>query len=272
MYMRLNTPSLSLRAKASSTYDDHRTDYLSQLVAPVDDMWAAFADMAAPSALLVDDAVVGSCCVDEEGQLLRFHVQPGFRQHSVGLLRLALEQLHVKHMMVCTSDPNYLSSALDLATKVEPHTLLFTHVTEPEGPGLQPLTSALQEDHQRIVDFQHRGVGAPKEFLDHYVRERLERRELLLFEEGSDLICVGELRKDQQQEGISHVGLIVRHEERGTGIGSRMLASLVTRSREQDLTPFCSTEVTNPAARSAIERAGFRANHRILRVSFESAH
>ena len=264
----LESEQLSLRADAASVYGDHRAEYLAQLVAPMDDMWAAFADMAAPHALMVGDEVAGSCSVDEEGQLMRFYVLPRFQHRSVALLRLALTELNATRMMVYTLDPNYLSSALDVASSVEPHTLLFAPVTEPEGPDLDNLRLAELCDHQRIVDYQADEIGAPRDFLEHYVRERLERQEMLLFEEGPQLFCVGELRRDQQQVGIAQLGLIVRGQERGKGIGSCMLSSLVTRSREAGLTPYCSTEVTNLGARRAIERAGFRANHRVLRVGF----
>lgn len=259
---------LSLRADAASVYGDQRDEYLAQLVAPMDDMWIAFADAAAPHALMVGEEVAGSCSVDEECRLMRFYVQPRFQHHSEALLRLALKELEATCMMVYTLDPNYLSSALDVASGVEPHTLLFAPVTEPDGPGLDNLRLAALDDHQRIVDFQAEEIGMPMEFLEHYVRERLERQEMLLFEEGSQLLSVGELRRDRQQVGIAQLGLIVRGQERGKGIGSRMLSSLVTRSREQGLTPYCSTEVTNLGARRAIERAGFRAHHRVLRVEF----
>ena len=74
---------LSLRADAASVYGDQRAEYLAQLVAPMDDMWAAFADTAAPHALMVGDEVAGSCSVDEKCQLLRFYVLPRFQQRSV---------------------------------------------------------------------------------------------------------------------------------------------------------------------------------------------
>ncbi len=263
----MKTETTSLRADASA-YADHRAAYLAQLVAPMDDMWAVFADMAAPHALMMGEQVVGSCCVDEEGQLLRFYVQPRFQHHATALLRMALGELKAARLIVCTLDPRYLSAALDLATKVESHTLLFAPVTEPEGPGLQDLALGDSGDHQRIVDFQAEAIGAPRDFLDYYVRERLERQEMLLFEEGSELVSVGELRRDQRQPGIAHVGMVVHAEQRGKGIATRMLSSLVTRTRAEGLAPYCSTEVTNFAARRAIERAGFRANHRLLRVEF----
>ena len=257
---------LALRADAGPLYAEHRGGYLAQLVAPMDDMWAAFADAADAHALLAGEDVVGSCCVDEEGRLLRFYVLRRFQDRSEALLRLVLEELAVVHMMVFTSDPNYLSTALDVASHVECHTLLFAPGDEPPGPGLDELRLAGQNDHERIVAFQAREVGMPRAFLEPYVRERLERREVLLFEEGARLVSVGELRRDLQQPGIAHLGVVVRGEERGKGIGTRMLASLVTRSRELGLAPHCSTEVANPAARRAIQRAGFRADHRVLLV------
>ena len=171
-------------------------------------------------------------------------------------------------MMVFTQDPNYLCSALDVASSVEAHSLLFASLTEPEVPGLDDLTVAEPEDHERIVEFEVAEVGMPRAFLDGYVRERLERRELLLHEEGGRLVSVGELRRDSRQAGIAQLGVIVKISERGRGIASRMLSSLATRSREEGLTPVCSTEVANPGARRAIERAGFRANHRVLRVGW----
>jgi ribosomal protein S18 acetylase RimI-like enzyme len=87
---------------------------------------------------------------------------------------------------------------------------------------------------------------------------------MFLYEEGSQLLCVGELRRDDQQPGIAHLGIVVSEEARGQGIGSRMMTSLVGRSRDEGLAPHCSTEVTNVGARRAIERAGFRATHRLL--------
>lgn len=259
-------PPPSIRAAVPAEVEAHRAGHLAQLVAPMDDMWAAFADMGTRHALLVGGEVVGSCSVDEGGQLLHFFVWPPCLRHGTALLRLVLTQLEVEAMMVATLDPGYLSAALDVATRVEPHTLLFAPLAEPEGPGLEGLVPARFDDHARIVDFQVQEIGAPREFLEHYVRERLGREEMLLHLDGGSLISVGELRRDRHQAGIAQLGVIVRRQARGQGVASRMLTSLVERSRAEGLTPHCSTEVTNLGARRAIERAGLRANHRLLKV------
>ena len=70
----------------------------------MDDMWAAFADMGAPHALMVGDEVAGSCVVDADAQLIRFYVVPRFQNESGALLRLALSELESTHMMVFTND------------------------------------------------------------------------------------------------------------------------------------------------------------------------
>ena len=265
----MENDQLAVRLNAPTISSDHRAEYLQQLVAPMDDMWAAFADMADPHGLMVGNDVAGFCCVDRNRRLLRFYVKPRYQHRSEKLLRCALRELDVACLIVYTLDPNYLSTALDIATHVASHSLLFSHATEPQAPALGPLRLAEADDHDSIVDFQALEIGAPRDFLNHYVGQRLERSEVLLYESDGDIICAGELRRDQQQAGISQLRLIVRKSDRGKGIGTQMLSSLVTRSRDEGLAPYCSTEITNLGARRAIERVGFRARHRVLRVEFE---
>lgn len=193
----------------------------------MDDMWAAFADMGEPYAMMVGDEVARSCVVDADGQIIRFYVVPQFQHHSHALLRLALSELHATHMMVFTNDPNYLSTAMDLAESVDPHTLLFARIAETESPGLEGLRVATIDDQQRIVDFEADAIGAPREFLDFYVRARLERSEILLLEDATRIRCVGELRRDETQSGVAQLGMIVGADDRRQGIGSRMMSERI---------------------------------------------
>ncbi|MEM9457329.1 MAG: GNAT family N-acetyltransferase [Myxococcota bacterium] len=260
------TPELSLRTNAVSTYRDHEAGYIAQLVAPMDDMWAAFADMAAPHALRIGDEVVGSCCADDDRQLLRFYVEAPFLDRAEALLRLALRELGVRRMMVPTSDPGFLSAALDVGTGVECHTLLFEHVVAPARPGLDGLVVAEPGDHARLVAFEADATGAPLGFLESYIAARLDRRELLVLEAEGEILSIGELRRDTRQDRVAQLGVVVGKQHRGKGIASAMMASLVRRSRDEGLRPCCSTEVGNMGARRAIERAGFQARHRLLAI------
>jgi len=249
----------------------HRAGHLAQLVAPQDDMWAAFGDGATGYALRVGDEEVGSCRLDDEKQLLRFYLRPAWQQRAEELLRLVVEELGVANLLVATLDPGFLAPALDVAVRIEPHTLLYAHRVAPEVPALDGLDLARVEDHERVVAFEETTLGAPRAFLEGYVRARIEREELWLRQEGREIVAVGELRRDREQPGIAQLGVIVAVPARGRGLAARLLAALVARSRAEGLTPICSTEVGNRSARCAIERAGFRPHHRLVRIAFERA-
>ena len=88
-------------------------------------------------------------------------------------------------------------------------------------------------------------------------------------EDGNDIVACGECRVDPRQPEHAHLGVIVAEARRGTSLGGRMMNSLVLASRNSGLEPLCSTEPDNLAARRMIHRAGFRARHRVFRVSFE---
>jgi len=252
----------------SGALDRHRADFLAQLVAPLDDMWAAFAEAATAYALRIGEEEVGTCCLDDEKQLLRFYVRPGWQHRAEELLRFALEELAVTSLLVSTQDPGFLAPALDLVARSEPHTLFYAARVAAEVPPLDGLVLAQPADLERVVLFEEATLGAPRAFLEGYLRERLERGELWLHEEGRELLAVGELRRDRQQPGIAQLGVIVAIPARGRGLAARLLAGLVARSRAEGLTAVCSTEVGNHPARRAIERAGFRPDHRLVRLTF----
>ncbi|MDF1798511.1 MAG: GNAT family N-acetyltransferase [Planctomycetota bacterium] len=261
----MKNPIASLGTQAPTA--ELRASYLSQLTGPLDDMWLAFADMATCHSLVLDGEVVGMCRVDDERRLLRFHVEPTASDHAGRLLELILDELEVEAMIVHTTDPGFLSAALDHSDKVVADSLLFAAQAKPEGPGLDELALAEGQDHARIVDFQEAATGMPRAFLEPYASQRLELGELLLLEEDGELTAVGELRRDQEQPGIAHLGVIVHAERRGRGIATRLLTELVHRCHAEGLAAHCSPELTTRGARRAIARAGFRANHRLLRVT-----
>lgn len=257
---------LSLRADGAAAYQAQHAEHLAQLVAPMDDMWLAFADMAAAHALLVDGKVVGNCCVDDEAQLLHFYVQPEHQQHATGLLRMALREYQASCMITYSMDPCFLSAAMDVGSSVHSHSLVYGHACPPQRSGLKGLRLGELSDLEKIVTFQEKELGAPRSFLEGYVRTRLEGQEMLLHLEGQELICVGELRPSQAQPGIAHVGFVVQAERNGQGLGSALLSSLLERSQAAGWATHCSTTIGNLGAQRAIERIGFRADHRILQV------
>ena len=263
--------ALTLRQAAprdEAVLEAHRTAYLTGLGAPMDDMWIAFANAATPHVIEDGERILGSVRVDGDGRLLRFHMEPGALHRATEAMGLAAHQLEVAEAMVFTVDPLAVSTAIDLARAVESHTLLFEHAAAPTVAAFEELAVAAPDDHTRLVEFDVTALGAPVDFLGPYLRERVDRREALVHEDGGEIACLGELRRDPEQAGVAQLGVVVGPEHRGRGLASRMMTSLAARARAEGLTPYCSTERTNLAACRAIERAGFRSRHRGLRVTF----
>ena len=247
----------------------HRPRYLASLTAPMDDMWMSFAEEAAVHGLHVDGVEAGSLCVDGEGRLLRLWIEPAFQGRAEELLAFAAGRLGFREARLPTLDPLALGVALDVAREVESVSLFFAHGEDPVVAPLEGLVPGEPEDHGRLVTFEEAATGAPRAFLEGYVRERLDRRELWLHLEAGEILAVGELRRDPWQAGVAHLGLMVAEDRRGEGLGSRLLSALVERGRGEGLRLACSTEKDHLGARRAIDRAGFRPLHRLLRVVLE---
>jgi GNAT superfamily N-acetyltransferase len=242
--------------------------YMRSLVAPLDDMWATFAEMADPFVLLLDGEPAGLFSVDDEGQLHRFYVQPALLHRAHELLRHVLSTRPIRAALPSTVDPAFTSLSLGLSEGVEVKALMFHRVvgTQPVGPPLKKMRRAKRADLDASVVFEHAATGAPLAFLRSYLEARIASKELLLHEVNGAIVGIGELRPDRATGGYAHLGVIVGESARGQGLGGVIMNYLVRESGRQALRPVCSTEPTNLAARRVIERAGFRARHRVLRV------
>jgi GNAT superfamily N-acetyltransferase len=258
-----------LRPAAHLEFDAFREPYLRQLTAPADDMWLAFAEMAEPHALITEGTCVGVCALDGERRLLRFCLAPEHESLAEDWLRFANLRLGVRELIVATCDPGFLAPALDLDGRVAVHSLLFTEHQPNDIDREAELHVAGPGEFDRMVDFQEEVLGAPRAFLESYVGARIERGELRWVGDARQVRATGELRLDDFQSEVAHLGMVVAPDQRGRRLGTRLLAALADEARAQGRRPICSTERGNGAARKAIERAGFRPNHRLLSVRVE---
>ena len=107
----------------------------------------------------------------------------------------------------------------------------------------------------------------PRDFLEPYVRERLERQEMLLFEQESRLLCVGELRRDQQiQPAIDSADVTGAALDLGANIGwftvymARRFAKVLAWERKLGIPilPLSAGEETLPQIRRLLGLAASR--------------
>ena len=127
-------------------------------------------------------------------------------------------------------DPSFLSLSLGAGHGSVPKAMMFQHMLEPAGTALSDLRLALAVDHSASTAFAEAAAGFPRTFVEPYLAERIERGELFLYEERGEILASGECRR-------------------------------------RNMKPLCSTEPANLAARRVIHKAGFRARHRVFRVT-----
>ena len=265
-------PHIEIRRDAGKIYEDFRLERQQTLVAPEDDMWASFADNAEALAIIVDGQAVGCCAIDEDNQLLMFHVAESHEELALELFDYVAQHRSVVAAMPSTVDPRFLSVSLSAGGRAEPVALMYHLVAEPESKASVDVRVATNADYQAAIAFDKEATDSPEEFLQKYIATRIAGQELyLMLDENDRIVATGECRVDTRADGHAQLGLIVGTDLRGRGIGTRLFHTLVEIARAKDLVPLCSTEPTNAAAQRVIHRAGFRNRDRVFRVALTEA-
>ena len=116
-----------------------------------------------------------------------------------------------------------------------------------------------------IVDFEKTNIGAPEEWLTGYNTNLINRQDLFGFWQNERLVAIGEWHTyDKYQTDFVDQGFVVDKNERGKGIGKKVINYLVAPREAKGLKPTCSTDKTNMGAQKAISNAGFFAGNRIV--------
>ena len=265
--MKLDPATIMINAEAADAYRRLGAERQRTLVAPEDDMWATFADMAEPHTLTVGTQLVGRFSVDDDNQLHGFYVRDDFEEYAAELLVHVVDDMDITAAIASTVDPAFLSLSLAAGGPADPVALMYGHIARPVSDETVDVRLAASADHPAAVAFYRAETGSPEVFLEPFLAERIELHELYLVEADGRIAATGECRADQRAPGNAHLGLVVGSELRGRGVGSRLMHTLTEICRDHGVTPRCSTEPTNLAAQTVIRRAGFRTRHQIFRFS-----
>ncbi len=252
-----------------------KRSYLAQTTAALDGMWlTGLIPMAKHFGFYEGDALVGYCCVNDDGYLLQLHMTPEHQSKGSEVLDAivagALPKVGaISGAFASTAEPRWLSWCLDRFTTFEVHTLMYqlerasSVCEESASHGFSRIEAAQLEE---AVSFVEANVGGSTAWLEGYLGNLIERGELFGHFEGGRLIATGECRgNDLVQTEYADLGMIVDESARGRGLATRVMKGMIAVSESRGLRPICSTEKTNVAAQKAIERAGFFAGHRIVR-------
>lgn len=253
--------------------------YMRHTTAPLDGMWlCGLVPLARHYGLYEASELAGFCCVNEDGYLLQFLMDPKYQQRSselfASIVHGDLSAGEIKGAFASTAEPEYLSLCADHYSSITVNALMYQLADTPWSLQSRvvntPLAMSAVEAPQlaEAVEFAMAAIGAPPEWLTGYYANLIDRHELFgLWEEGR-LIAAGESRGyDDYQTDYADVGVIVAASERSRGLATRVLKHLIAMNEEKSLSSICSTEAGNIAAQKAITRAGFLARNRILQFN-----
>ncbi len=249
-----------------------RDDYLHTLVAPMDGMWESTVITHAVFWEIRDRAQqAGFFCLDPHNQLLRFHLGEGYRAWARETFRWIIVTYAIRHAIASTIEPRYFSLCLDLQVGVVPHTYLFRdhrRVAQSPAPGDRIYRKVRMSEWEDVVRLYRANTEGSGEWLEGFLRERLEGDELTGMYERQALVAVGECIPSQTQPPYADLGMVVARSCRGRGLGCAMLLHLKQHCYEAGWEPICSCAADNEASRRAIERAGFISEQRMMTIRF----
>ena len=261
----------------STTADDVaalREAHMASLAAPLDGMWEAFAAAAAHYAIHSETERLGYFCVNEEGQVLQFHLAPTSCTDAPSVFSEVVAHDDVRGAIVSTAEPVFLGLCLDHLKRTQVHTVLYEdHVRGEVAPptlGELQLDVVEADELEAVADFERGCLDwDPGDWLAGYLKNLVARGELYAFRSGEELVAIGEVRKSDTQKPYADLGVMVARRHRGTGIASYVLWRLKDLCYDRSWKPICSTGVENIGAQRAIARVGFISRYRLLEIAFE---
>jgi RimJ/RimL family protein N-acetyltransferase len=262
-YVRISDPNEIQRV---------RSEYTRSLRAPLDGMWErSVIDGAQYWGMRDQDRCIGYYCQDSDGNMVRFHVATAYQPQAQELFLRAISHCGAANAIVSTFESLYCSLCLDAQKTVTVHTYLFRD-------GMVGMPSAERSEiHFRpirqielksVVGFYQVNTEGPREWIEGFLCERIDRDELFGFYSGDRLIATGECIPSETQRPYADLGMVVARSYRGKGLGSAMLMRLKQHCYEEAWVPICSCAVDNVASQRAIEKAGFVSEHRMLTATF----
>jgi len=251
-----------------------RDDYSRTLVAPMDGMWENAVIAQATFWDIQDrERHAGYFCLDSDNYLLRFHLVDDYQAQAQDIFRLIVSAYDVKHAIASTIEPLYFSLCLDVGKSSALHSYLFRDDKRVE------LSSGLSDSIFRKADkgelgdiarFYRAHTEGSGEWIEAFLRERLDRGELFVLYDRQVLVATGECIPSRTQPPYADLGMVVAQSYRGRGLGSSMLIHVKNHCYEAGWTPICSCAADNHASKRAIEKAGFISEQSMVTITFPS--
>lgn len=265
-----------------SVLSELKSEHLGSLSAPLDAYWEeAVIGFADHYELQIDGQRIGFYCINSDHQLIAFHLTEEHAAHSESAMRHVIVEHHIKAALSGSNDPLFHSLCLDVASKVQLHTLLFqdNQKLTPELNDFDELTFEVATDNDFDDVFKHYcatsgsmdtdSIETGFKNIEGYLRSVMDQHRIFVLREKGTLIATSECRISQTQKPYADIGMIVGNEYRRKGVGSYVLACTKAFCYQHNASPICSCEIDNIGSKKSIANAGFISRYRVALIEFE---
>ncbi len=251
-----------------------RDDYLRTLVAPIDGMWEG-AIIAHATFWEIHDGehCAGYFCTGSDNDLLRFHLFENYLVQAQEFFRWIISTQGIQYAITSTIESLYFSLCLDIQVSNTLHSYLFRdnkRIELSSGLSNSIFRKAEKRELDDIMRFYQANTEGSGEWIEAFVKKRLDLAELFVLYEQQTLVATGECIPSPKQLPYTDLGMIVAQSYRGRGLGSFMLTRLKKHCYETGWEPICSCAADNLASKKAIEKAGFVSEHKMVKVIFST--
>lgn len=246
-----------------------KQEWLQTLHSAQDGMWETFRDQAELWAIKDQQTIIGYACLDEDHQLIQFYLSPLYHARGAAIFQEFIQTFEIETGIVGTNNPVFSSMAFNFVKSIRVHTYLFRDnlvVTIPEKDGL--LHQGQAADLNKIVAFYIHSIGAPEDWLNNYVGNRIQAGEIFYFENDNSIIGVCEVRKSPTNPTVADIGMAISTKFRKQGYGTYLLHQAKSIAQELGKKPICSCEKENLGSFKSITNSGFISLSQLLEIDF----
>ena len=199
-----------------------------------------------------------------DGTLTELFVVPEHQTHVDTILDESVGPLGLSHAWACTFDPVALAACTSRSRPYEVLGLSFRAWIAADLPTPEP---RLSERLATPSDVDLVGEANPPDVFDDPadIPVWVDNGWVTLFELPDGLAGFGLCTPTGPDTVACDVGVCVRPSHQRRGLGAWIVQRMAARARSQGLVPTAGCAVDNAASRRTLERAGFVADHRLLR-------
>lgn len=246
-------------------------DNNNNLTSPMDDMYELGIIPSCDFFEIEDeDGVCGFFATNSENVMLQFYVKDKNREDISMIFESVITQNGVKKALCCSNDPIFYSLCKKNSTNIVTNDYMFHEDEVIINP--MPFDGIVM-DHATINELDEimsysTETETAGDWLVHYMTQRINQGELILFRYNGIIIGTGETRPSTSSEGYANIGMTVSTDYRRLGLGSYIISIIRKLTNERGYKTICSTDKTNIASIHTIRKSGFVCYHKIDEITF----